>query len=130
MGSAPLLLIVEDELILVEDLKDTFTEAGYEADFVSHGDLAIQRLEERGPEYRALVTDVRLGIGPTGWDVAHRARELCPSLPVIYMTGDSSKDWAAHGVPGSQLLTKPFALAQMITAVSQLLNKAETSPQQ
>jgi hypothetical protein len=38
------------------------------------------------------------------------------------MTGDSADEWASKGVPSSILLTKPFAPAQLVTAVSQLLN--------
>jgi CheY-like chemotaxis protein len=72
-----------------------------------------------------LVTDIRLLPGKlkmTGWDVAHRARELNPELAIIYMTGDSGVDWSSKGVPKSVLVTKPFAPAQIISAVSQLLN--------
>jgi CheY-like chemotaxis protein len=59
-----------------------------------------------------------------GWDVARRAREMEPEFPVVYMTGDSADDWASKGVPKSILLNKPFAPAQLITAISQLLNGA------
>jgi hypothetical protein len=38
------------------------------------------------------------------------------------MTGASGDDWGANGVPNSILLAKPFAPAQLVTAVSQLLN--------
>jgi hypothetical protein len=38
------------------------------------------------------------------------------------MTGAAAEQWASHGVPNSILLTKPFAPAQLITAVSNLLN--------
>jgi hypothetical protein len=38
------------------------------------------------------------------------------------MTGAGSDQWPSHGVPNSILLTKPFAPAQLVTAVSQLLN--------
>ena len=57
-----------------------------------------------------------------GWDVAKRARELRPDIPVIYMTGLAADDWASRGVPNSLLLQKPFALAQIVTAVAQMLN--------
>jgi DNA-binding response OmpR family regulator len=68
------------------------------------------------------VTDINLGHGPlSGWDVARRGKEVNP-VPVVYMTGDSAAHWAAQGVPNSVLLTKPFAPAQLLTAVSQLLN--------
>jgi hypothetical protein len=38
------------------------------------------------------------------------------------MTGAAAEQWASHGVPNSILLTKPFAPAQLVTALSQLLN--------
>jgi hypothetical protein len=42
------------------------------------------------------------------------------------MTGAAADQWASHGVPNSILLTKPFAPAQLVTAVSQLLNSAQS----
>jgi hypothetical protein len=38
------------------------------------------------------------------------------------MSGDSSDDWGSKGVPNSIMLEKPFAPAQLVIAVSQLLN--------
>jgi hypothetical protein len=43
-------------------------------------------------------------------------------MPVVYMTGAGGREWAAHGVPNSTLVHKPFAPAQIITAISALLN--------
>jgi DNA-binding response OmpR family regulator len=62
-------------------------------------------------------------LGHRGWQLATLAREINPELPVVYMTAASAAEWAAHGVPNSILLQKPFAPAQLVTAVSQLLNK-------
>ena len=75
----------------------------------------------------ALLTDVRLASDASGWDVARRARELSPAMPIVYLTGDSAADWASQGVPNSVLITKPFALAQVVTAISSLLN-TDTPP--
>jgi hypothetical protein len=38
------------------------------------------------------------------------------------MTCASADQWTSQGVPNSILLHKPFAPAQLMTAVSQLLN--------
>jgi CheY-like chemotaxis protein len=105
----PLLLVVEDA-------------AGYSILVESTVEGAFQALDADATRFAGLVTDIRLGSKRTGWDVARHGRELCPTLPVVYMTGDSSHDWAAYGVPGSILLGKPFAEAQLVTAISQLLN--------
>jgi DNA-binding response OmpR family regulator len=60
-----------------------------------------------------------------GWEVGKQAREIDPTFPVIYMTGAAADQWASHGVPNSILLTKPFAPAQLVAAISQLLNSAQ-----
>ncbi|WP_221415992.1 hypothetical protein [Brevundimonas bullata] len=70
-----------------------------------------------------MVTDVNLGGEIKAWDIALTARERFPTLPVIYVTGDSADEWAAYGVPDSILIDKPFVPAQIVTAIAKLLNK-------
>ena len=72
--------------------------------------------------YKALVTDVSLKGSLSGWEAARQIREKDPAFPVVYMTGAAADEWASQGVPNSILLQKPFAPAQLVTAVSQLLN--------
>ena len=72
-----------------------------------------------------MITDIRLGKGPSGWEVGHRAREIVSGIPVIYISGDSAHDWSAKGVPNSVMVPKPFVAAQIITAISTLLNEVD-----
>ena len=74
--------------------------------------------------YRALVTDINLKGLMDGWQVARRIREIDPLFPIVYITGAHGDEWASKGVPNSVLLSKPFAPAQLVTAISQLLNAA------
>jgi DNA-binding response OmpR family regulator len=67
------------------------------------------------------VTDVNLGPGPTGWDVAKRARELNETLPVIYVTGEDAREWGTKGVPNSRIVRKPFTTTQVVEAVAALI---------
>ena len=69
-----------------------------------------------------LVTDVSLKGRMSGWDVARQVREIDPGCPVVYMTGGGGGDWPSQGVPHSILLQKPFAPAQLVTAIANLLN--------
>ncbi|WP_028003751.1 hypothetical protein [Sinorhizobium meliloti] len=46
----------------------------------------------------------------------------------VYISGDSAAEWAINGVPNSMMLEKPFAMAEMVTAVDQLLNDRLTDP--
>jgi hypothetical protein len=50
-----------------------------------------------------------------------------PSHPI---SGDSGVDWGAEGVPNSVMVQMPFANAQVLIAVSTLLNAADISPVQ
>jgi DNA-binding response OmpR family regulator len=69
-------------------------------------------------KYRALLTDINLGRDKlTGWDVARHAREIDLTFPVVYLSGDSAEQWAVQGVPNSIMLSKPFAPAQIVTAI-------------
>ncbi len=125
MDLSVLIVLVEDEPAIQEFLVTALEDAGYSVASAMTGEDAVAILEARVAECRALVTDIRLLPGKlkmTGWDVAHRARELNPDIAIIYMTGDSGVDWTSKGVPKSVLVTKPFAPAQIISAVSQLLN--------
>lgn len=83
---------------------------------------ALGLFRERPGGYRALITDIKLGQNLDGWELARRLREIDPNFPVVYMTGDSAEEWRSKGVPDSIRLQKPFAPAQLLTAVSQLLN--------
>lgn len=122
-----LVLIAEDEAEIRNILQDTFEEGGFDVFLVATGEEAISALDGQGENLRAVVTDIRLGGDITGWDVARHARQLKPEMPVVYMTGTEGSDWAALGVPNSILITKPFAPTQVLTAVSQLLNAANTA---
>jgi DNA-binding response OmpR family regulator len=90
----------------------------------SSGVEAVRLLDERREAVRGLITDINLGPGLDGWDVARRARELIPGVPVVYMSGASGDDWTSKGVPNSIFIAKPFAPAQITTAISGLLNAA------
>ncbi|WVT75614.1 response regulator (plasmid) [Sinorhizobium chiapasense] len=116
------ILLVEDEAFLLMDFEDGLTEAGFNVVAVTCGTKAIDRLKAADSPIAGAITDVRLAAYPSGWDVARVARELDPEMPVVYISGDSAPDWASKGVPKSIMLEKPFAMPQLILAISQLLN--------
>lgn len=122
VNELPVLLVVEDEYPLQDIVEDALIEGGFAADIVSSGEEAMTAFRGRIKKYKALVTDIALKGGLNGWEVAAQIRESDPGFPVVYMSGAHADEWASKGVPNSVMLTKPFAPAQLITAVSQLLN--------
>ena len=116
------ILVIEDDQMIQSLVEDALSDGGFKPAIAASGEEAVTLLKGDKTKYRALVTDINLSGTMDGWEVAKQAREIDPEFPVIYMTGAAAEQWASRGVPNSILLTKPFAPAQLVTAVSQLLN--------
>ncbi len=86
-GSVVVILVVEDDFLIQDMVQGALSEGGFESEVTSSGEEAVTLLLGDQNNYRALVTDIHLQGALTGWDVAKRARELNPDLPVIYMSG-------------------------------------------
>ncbi len=117
-GTGPLVLYVEDEPLVLELGLLALEEGGFAVEAVTSGAAAMAAIEARDEPFRAVVTDIDLAGGQTGWDVARHAREKFPAVPVVYVSGGSSHEWTSLGVPGSLMLAKPYAAAQLVVAVS------------
>jgi DNA-binding response OmpR family regulator len=116
------ILVIEDDHAIQGIVEDALTDGGFEPAIAASGEEAVTLLKGGQTKYRALVTDINLLGRMDGWEVAKQAREIDPAFPIIYMTGAAADQWASRGVPNSVLLTKPFAPAQLVTAISNLLN--------
>ena len=127
MEPTVLILLAEDELLIAEAIQTELEEAGFAVRAAANGQDALAALEQ-DQGFSGLVTDIRLGDGPDGWEVARHARELMPTIPVVYMSGDSAPDHSAYGVPDSIMLQKPFVGAQLLTAITTLMNAVPPAP--
>ena len=122
----PIILLVEDEAVLQKLVKHALSDAGFDLTVSSSAEEALSLLAGGVVRYRALVTDINIDGELNGWELARRVREIDAAFPVVYVTGAAADQWPSQGVPHSILLEKPFAPAQLVTAISQLLN---TGPQ-
>jgi DNA-binding NtrC family response regulator len=125
LENAVLILVVEDEPAIRDLLNMALEEDGYEVLIAESGEDAVKLLDKHR-QTRGVITDVRLGgkRKMSGWDVARHAREINPDIAIVYMSGDSAVNWAVEGVPKSVMVVKPFAMAQISTALASLLNEA------
>lgn len=122
MTEMPSILVVEDDDAIQSLVEDALNEGGFEAAVASTGEEAVTLLKGGLVTYRGLVTDISLLGRFNGWEVARAAREVDSNFPVVYMSGVAADEWLVQGVPNSIMLQKPFAPAQLVTAVSQLVN--------
>jgi CheY-like chemotaxis protein len=124
MNSRVLVLIVEDEPLILLGLQAALEDGGYEILTAVDGTKALALLDRHHADLAGLITDIRMGNGPTGWDVARHARGLKPEIAVVYVSADCVDDWPAEGLPNSVAIQKPFAEAQLVTTISTLVTEA------
>lgn len=120
----PIILVVEDEQLIQNLIEEALSDGGFDSAVVASGEEAVALLKSQKGKYRALVTDIQIGGAMDGWEVAQHAREIEPDFPVVYMSGAVAAEWTSKGVPNSIMLAKPFAPAQLLTAIATLLNSA------
>jgi CheY-like chemotaxis protein len=112
------ILVVEDEAMICDMVTEVLTEDGFEVHAFSNGDDALRYLAANGG-VDLLFTDVNLPGSLDGSALARRARELRPSLPVVYA---SARDLdRRHTVPGSIFLAKPYSPTQMCSLLTRLV---------
>ncbi len=126
--SVSAVLVVEDEPLILLDVETALQEAGFEVVAANDAEQALAAFDSDPIKFKGLITDIRLGNGKSGWEIARHLRQSNPTIPVIYMSGDSAIHWGAEGVPDSVMITKPFFLPQIITALSTLMNAQPAIP--
>jgi DNA-binding response OmpR family regulator len=127
MMEMPIILVVEDDRDVHLLIEAALNDAGFEVAVARSGEEAVTLLRGRLTAYRAVVADINLLGRINGWQVARVAREVDPEFPVVYTSGAVGDEWAIQGVPNSVMLQKPFAPAQLLTALSELLNRHSPS---
>ena len=111
-------LVVEDDRAICELMSELIGSAlGLETVCVTTDRQAYDILPTL-PTFSAILVDVNLGTGTTGFDVARFARQVIPDLAVIYVSGQASQtSFKAFGVPDSAFVAKPFTPEDLIEAV-------------
>jgi DNA-binding response OmpR family regulator len=115
-------LVVDDEIYVRMALRYSLVMRGYEADDAASGPQALEMLSQR--RYDLMVVDIRMP-GMDGVEVMRRAREACPDLQIIVLTGYASLDSAIAAVRchAADYLIKPASLHQVADAVARALRQ-------
>jgi DNA-binding response OmpR family regulator len=100
-------LLVEDELQVAELTRDALTDAGFCVTMATDDLAAFRSLEHEARSFTAVVTDINLGAGVTGFDVARRARLLNGAIKVVYTSGQGPHPQQFR-VGGAIMVAKPY----------------------
>ncbi len=112
------ILIVEDEFLIRLTLLEVLMDEGYDVLEAENGHDGLALIQD-DPAITLLLTDIQMPGGMDGHAVAARAREVRPTLPVIFMTG--APDTADVRGTRTMYLAKPYSPADMCAAVRRML---------
>ncbi len=106
---APAILVVDDEEIMQDVMRDILKESGYDVDIAENGARALVTVEER--EFDLVFAEIRMPV-MDGMEFLRKAKDLNPHLDIIMMTGYASVDVAVEAMKlgAFDFITKPFNL--------------------
>lgn len=107
---------------MCELLTSFFSDRGYEVDFASNGEEALEKLE--GREYSLVITDVKLP-GISGLELLARINVDWPEAGVIIMTAFGSISSAVESMKlgADDYIAKPFQLDELAITVEKTLER-------
>jgi signal transduction histidine kinase/CheY-like chemotaxis protein len=109
-GGKETVLVVEDEMVLRELLREILSSHGYRVLEASNGPEAQALWEENRQEVDLLLTDIAMPHGLSGRELADRLRKDNPRLPVIFSSGYSQEmiERSEDTILGVIYLSKPY----------------------
>lgn len=122
METKPLILVVEDEVLVRMVAVDIAVAAGFEVISAATADEAIAILEER-PGVRLVFTDVNMPGSMDGMRLAQAVRERWPPVELIVTSGRGSvqeEDLPARG----RFLAKPYDASSLTRALREMTGTA------
>ena len=113
------LLIVDDNMNNIQVLAGMLTGNGYNVEFATNGESALQWIEEEN--FDLILLDVMMP-NMDGFEVCERIRRIKKfrNLPVIFLTAKADKDSIVKGFNkgGNDYLTKPIDKRELLARVN------------
>jgi DNA-binding response OmpR family regulator len=118
------ILVVDDEVIMRESLRDWLTDGGYSVETAEQGEEALKAIGEQ--DFSLLILDMKLP-GKNGLEVLREARAQNPKIHGIIITAYPSVDTAVEAmkIGAIDYLSKPFSLDAMEKLIRQTLGPVQ-----
>jgi len=114
-------LVVDDDVDVLALATMILEEEGFTVLAAADGTEALQILQAH-PEIDLLFTDIVMPGDVNGFELAHQAKQLRPSLCVLYASGYiKNPSWGQKGIGHGPLLSKPWRREQLRQSILNLL---------
>ncbi|WP_166367264.1 response regulator [Pseudomonas akapageensis] len=117
MSDTSTLLVVEDDAIVRMLIVDVLEELEFKVLEAENGDAALVFLNDTPLRIDLMMTDVGLP-GMDGKELAVKAHELRPQMPILFASGSAE---IVVIPPGMHMIGKPFSIDQLRDKVRSIL---------
>jgi response regulator RpfG family c-di-GMP phosphodiesterase len=116
------ILVVDDEPMIREILKETLVQEGHRVSEAENGEVACQRIDQES--YDLVLTDVKMPV-MDGFTLMKNLGALTDELPVIVITSFSDIDVAVDAIRlgAYDYIVKPFNISQVAISVRRALER-------
>ena len=115
----PVLLVVEDDLLLRVNAVEMIEDAGFEALEAADADEAIEILEGR-PDIKVIFTDIQIPGSMNGLKLAHAVRRRWPPIKIVATSG--RVNIRIDDLPeGGRFLPKPYLPEEIAGTLRELV---------
>jgi len=120
------ILVVDDELIVRDSIKDWLADEGFSVDAAESGPEALDLLSKQS--YHLMFTDIKMP-GMDGVEVLQKAKQDFPDLCVVMMTAYATVETAVEAmkIGAFDYLLKPFDLDTLVPMVVRIYQDLELS---
>ena len=118
-GSRPVVLIVEDEILLRLNAREVIEDDGFDVVEAENADDAISILEQRN-DIVLIFTDVNMPGSMDGLKLAHFVKDRWPPIKIIATSGQV-RITPADLPEGSHFVPKPYRAAEIADKIHQLI---------
>ena len=121
------ILIVDDEAIMRESLRDWLTDLGYQVETAEEGEQALKTCAEQ--DFGVVILDLRLP-GKDGIEILKEARAKRPDLRGVIITAYPSIQTAVQAMKEGAVdyLPKPFDLDELGRLIQEAMGPTEAAP--
>lgn len=119
----PRVLVVEDDVLIRLSVVRALEDQGYQVQADADGCQVKERARTFRPDLAVL--DVRLPVGPNGYDIARLLRAK-DDLAVLFLTANDEVDarLAGFDAGADDYVLKPFAMAELLARIRAVLRRA------
>jgi len=117
------ILIVEDELNMVNGLKDNLEFEGYEVETAIEGGSGLQKILQN--KYDLILLDIMLP-QISGFDICKTVRKEGVNTPIILLTAKGEEMDKVLGLElgADDYITKPFSLRELLARIKTILRRS------